>query len=188
MSDAVSVMNGASFSGAVRVQDAGLRGMITLRGDLGSAKMAKAVKSAIGLTLPDMRGIKSGKKGGVAWMSPDELMLFCSYAEAPLMVTKLEAVLTGEHFLALNVSDARASFSLSGVGAREVIAKGSPVDISSQAFLPGEIRRSRLGQVAVAFWMTDANTIELVCFRSVGAFVYRWLCVAAAEGSLPEYL
>lgn len=188
MSDAVSVMKGANFSGAVMVQDAGLRGMITLRGDLGSAKMAKAVKSAIGLTLPDRRCIKSGKKGGVAWMSPDELMLFCSYAEAPLLVAKLETALAGEHFLALNVSDARASFTLSGVGTREVIAKGSPANISAQALLPGEIRRSRLGQVAVAFWLTDAQTIELVCFRSVGAFVYKWLCVAAADGSLPEYL
>ncbi len=188
MSNAVSVLNGAEFSGSVKVQDAGLKGMITLRGDLSSAKMAKAVKGAVGLAMPDTRGIKSGAKGGVAWMSSDELMLFCDYSDAEATISKLEKSLAGEHFLAVNVSDARASFTLTGAGAREVIAKGSPADLSVQALQPGEIRRSRLGQVAVAFWLSDAETLELVCFRSVGGFVYKWLCVAAAENSLPEFL
>ena len=187
MSDAVSVVNGASFDGSVTIRDAGLVGMVTLRGDLGSDKVAKAVKSAVGLAMPGQRGIKTGANGGVAWMSPDELMLFCAYDQADALVAKLEKSLKGEHHLAVNVSDARAQFTIAGKGAREVIAKGSPADLSPEGLQPGEIRRSRLGQVAVAFWLTDEETIELVCFRSVGAFVYKWLCVAAAADSLPEY-
>ena len=114
-----------------------VRGMITLRGDLGSAKIAKAVKAAVGLTMPDARGVKTGTKGAVAWMSPDELMLFCDYAEADAVVAKLEKALKGEHFLAVNVSDARASFTLTGDGVREVIAKGSPADLSPEALPVG---------------------------------------------------
>ena len=49
MSNVISAAHGASFNGAVRVQDAGVTGMITLRGDLSSTKMAKAVKAAVGL-------------------------------------------------------------------------------------------------------------------------------------------
>lgn len=187
MSDAVSVVNGASYSGAVEVKDAGLVGMVTLRGDLGSESLAKAVKSAVGLALPDARGVKAGTKGGVAWMSPDELLLFCDYEKADALVAKLDKALAGEHFLAVNVSDARASFTLTGAGVREVIAKGSPADLSPEAFRQGEIRRSRLGQVAVAFWLSAPETMELVCFRSVGEFVYDWLCVAAEKDTLPEY-
>ncbi len=187
MSDAVSVMNGAEFAGAVAVKDAGLKGMITLRSDLSSEKTAKAVKAAVGLAMPAERGIKSGAKGAVAWMSPDELMLFCDYADVGAVVAKLDKALKGEHFLAVNVSDARASFTLTGAGVREVIAKGSPADLSPDAFQTGEIRRSRLGQVAVAFWLSDDETMQLVCFRSVGAFVYKWLCMAAAKDSLPEH-
>ncbi|MCP5074194.1 MAG: hypothetical protein GY947_13010 [Rhodobacteraceae bacterium] len=187
MSDALSVMNGASQAGAVEVRDAGLKGMITLRGDMGSAPVAKAVKSAVGMAMPDQRGIKSGSKGAVAWMSPDELLLFCEYDGADALVAKLEKSLKDEHFLAVNVSDARASFALTGAGVREVIAKGSPADLSPDGLPLGEIRRSRLGQVAVAFWLSDAETMELVCFRSVGAFVYKWLCTAAKDDSLPGY-
>ena len=47
MSDAISVMNGATADGAVHLADAGLCGMITLRGDLGDAGLAAAVKSVI---------------------------------------------------------------------------------------------------------------------------------------------
>jgi sarcosine oxidase subunit gamma len=188
MSNAISIKGGAEFNGAGLVRDAGLKGMITLRGDLSSGKMAKAVQKTTGLAMPAPREILLNGDSGVAWMSPDELLLFCAYAQADAFVDTLDEALKGTHFLAVNVSDARARFSLQGQGVREVIAKGSPANMSPLALQPGEIRRTRLGQVAVAFWMLDADRLELVCFRSVGAFVYDWLCVAAAEHSLPEVI
>lgn len=190
MSDAVAVsaLNGASFEGAVSLRECGLRGMITLRGDLGSEKLGAAVKSATGLGVPGQRKVKLGKKGGVAWMSPDELLLMVEYDAAAETVAKLEKTLAGDHHLAVNVSDARAVFAVEGAGARDVLAKGAPVDLSRDAFKPGDIRRSRLGQVAAAFWMTGEDSFEIVCFRSVGAFVYDWLCIAGAEGALPGHL
>lgn len=186
MSNVTSVKAGAKFNGAVQVADAGVKGMITLRGDLSSPKMAAAVQKVTGLDIPSQREITLQGDAGVAWMSPDELLLFCSYDQAEIQVSVLTKALAGTHFLAVNVSDARAQFSLQGQGAREVIAKGCPANLSPTVMQPGEIRRSRLGQVAVAFWMPTADRLELVCFRSVGAFVFDWLCVAAAEDSLPE--
>jgi sarcosine oxidase subunit gamma len=188
MSNVISAAHGASFDGAVRVEDAGVKGMITVRGDLSSAKMAKAVKAAVGLAMPDMRGVGVGAKGGVAWMSPDELMVFCEYADVDAIVAKLEKALKGEHFLAVNVSDARSMFTLTGEGVREVIAKGSPADMSVEGLPLGEMRRSRLGQIAVAFWLTEEGKLELVCFRSVGQFVYEWLCNGAVKETLPNHL
>ena len=61
------------------------------------------------------------------------------------------------------------------------------MDLSPAGFGPGEIRRTRLGQVAAAFWLTGEDAFELVCFRSVGGFVHDWLNTAAAA-SLPEFL
>jgi len=187
MSNVVSAAHGASFDGAVHVKDVGVKGMITIRGDLSSAKMVKAVKSAVGLGMPQMRRIKVGAKGCVAWMSPDELMLFCNYADADAVVVKLEKALKGEHFLVVNVSDARAVFALTGEGVREVIAKGTPADMSVEGFQIGEMRRSRLGQIAVAFWLREEGKLELVCSRSVGQFAYEWLCNAAEKSTLPGH-
>ncbi|NOX39652.1 MAG: sarcosine oxidase subunit gamma [Alphaproteobacteria bacterium] len=188
MSKAVSVLGGATYQGEVTITEAGLRGMITLRGDLSDEKLAAAVKSVVGLALPETRAIKEGKQGAVAWMSPDELLLLCEYQHADALVAKLDAALAGAHFLAINVSDARAMFTLSGAGVREVIAKGAPVDLSRRSFKLGEIRRSRIGQIAAAFWLSDEETLSVICFRSVGAHLFDWLKNAAEHGSLPRFL
>jgi len=188
MSDAVSILNGAEFQGAVTVRDAGLVGMITLRGDLADETLAKAVKSVTGQPMPKARGLSHGAKGSVLWMSPDELLLMVAYDRADAMVAKLDKALGAQHMLAVNVSDARAMFTLTGARCREVIAKGAPVDMSGAALGVAEVRRSRLGQVAAAFWLTDETTLNVVCFRSVGGHVYRWLCVAAEPDTLPGFL
>ena len=66
---------------------------------------------------------------------------------------------------------------------REVLGKLAPVELSSEAFQPGQIRRSRLAQVAGAFWMDDAETLRVVCFRSAADYVFNLLKVAAQPGS-----
>jgi len=180
-------MQGATFSGAIDVADAGLRGMITLRCDLAKAGLAEALDRLLGLAVPGRRTILCGEKGAVAWMSPDELLIMVDYAKTPEMVGKLEEQLAGLHVLVVNVSDARAVFTLHGKGWRDVLAKGTPADMSIAAFDMGEIRRSRLGQVAAAFWMTGPDSVDLVCFRSHGAYTFEWLKNAAHSGSLPEF-
>jgi sarcosine oxidase subunit gamma len=66
---------------------------------------------------------------------------------------------------------------------REVIAKLAPVDMSADAFTPGMVRRTRLAQVAAAFWMDDARTVRVVCFRSVAAYMFGILSMSADESS-----
>ena len=188
MSDPVSILNGETFSGAVTVQEAGLKGMITLRGDFADAKMAAALKSALGLALPQTRQILTGAKGSVAWMSPDELLVMVAYDQVDTIVAKLEKSLAGLHALVVNVSDARAMFTLTGHGCREVIAKGAPADLSSHGLPVGEIRRSRVGQLAAAFWLSGSETLHVVCFRSVGTHMFLWLSNAAASDTLPGFL
>ena len=96
---------------------------------------------------------------------------------------KLTKSLGKAHALAKNVSDARAVFEVSGAHARDVLAKLTPADVSPDAFGVGDIRRSRLAQVAGAFWVVDDHTFRIVCFRSVAQYVFDLLCVAAQPGS-----
>lgn len=179
MSKAVSELNGARYAGLAEVADAGLRGMITLRGDLDSAVLKSAVQAATGAGMPAIGRISVAADGAVAWMSPDELLLLVPYEEAGAKLAALQAALAGEHALAVNVSDARTYLRLSGEGAREVLAKVSPVDLDPAAFGPGQFRRSRLAQVAGAFWMEEDGSFGIICFRSVGEYVFKLLKTAA---------
>ena len=188
----VSALGGAARSEglAVSVTERGLVGMATIRADLVEPEARAAIAAACAVPVPETRRMTGGEHAALLWMSPDELLFVTDYGEAGRVVADLETRLAGHHHMALDVSDARALFRLEGPGAREVVAKGAPVDLSARTFGPGDLRRSHLGQVAVAFWQVRENpeTFDLVCFRSVAGYVFDWLCASAAEGGLPRAL
>ena len=183
MSNPVSVLNGAQFSGIASVEESGLAGMITLRGDLSSVKLQAAVTSATGATMPKPGRVELSGDGGLCWMSPDELLVLVPYTEVEAKLAEINASLTGEHVLAVNVSDARAVFRVSGDGGREVLAKLCPVDLSAEGFVPGQFRRTRMAQVAAAFWLDHDGAFHIVCFRSVADYVFNLLSTAAQPQS-----
>lgn len=183
MSEPISALNHASFDGIAKVEEIGLQGMITLRGDLSDKVLAKAVKDATGQKVPGQREALVKDDTGVCWMSTDELLVLVPYQEVETRLAAMANALSGTHALAVNVSDARAVFRISGASAREVLGKLAPVDLSPEAFQPGQIRRSRLAQVAGAFWMDDGETLRVVCFRSAADYVFKLLKIAAQPGS-----
>lgn len=189
MSNTVSALNGASYDGFVQVRELGLQGMITLRGDLSAAPIRKAATGVAGVDMPGQGRAHVTGDRGIAWMSPDELLILLPYADVDSALGEMEKHLKSFHHLAVNVSDARAMFELSGgPGVREVVAKLSPVDMSEQGFQPGQFRRTRMAQVPAAFWMPDADSVRIVCFRSVAQYMFDILKGAAAPGSEVGYL
>ena len=173
--------------GAMRWARVAGRGMIGLRLDLGDAALAGAVTEAAGVPIPAPRRIETAGERRLAWMSPDELLLFLPAAEVPAMLAALQAGFGDGFALAVDLSEARALFRLEGPGAREALAKAAPVDLHPDAFGPGDFRRTRLGQVAAAFAQVDAaaETFELVCFRSLAEHMSTWLDTAGAPGAFP---
>lgn len=183
----VSALNRATFEGPlVSISEAGAVGMITIRGDFADTAFAEAVRAAVGVAIPDVRTFAETSTGGLGWMSPDELLWVLPYDDAAQAVAQLSAALGDLHNMVVNVSDARAVIRVSGAGARELIAKGAPVDMAPAAFGPGNFRRSHIGQLAAAFWLSDdGRTITVVCFRSAGAYLFDWLSESARDGATP---
>ncbi|MHC0054953.1 sarcosine oxidase subunit gamma [Actibacterium sp. D379-3] len=172
---------------AVRVAILPPRGMITVRGDLASVALKNAVTGVAGVDFPGQRQINHVAERGIGWMSPDELLVLVPHAEAAQAVVTMRATLAGEHSLAVNVSDARAMFHISGPGAREALAKLAPVDLSPAAFGPGTLRRTRAAQVPVALWLAEDDAFTLICFRSVANYMFELLKNAAAPGGAVGY-
>ncbi|MEO1549065.1 MAG: sarcosine oxidase subunit gamma family protein [Pseudomonadota bacterium] len=164
------------------------RGMITLRGDLDNLDLKVAASTVAGVDMVSTRQIAWGDGRGMAWMSPDEVLIFVPYDEVPSALDTFSKSLSSQHHMAVDVSDARACFVLDGAGVRDVLAKGTPVDLHSAVFAPGELRRTRLGQVACALWLRDETLAEVICFASVAEYVERWLDVAARPGAEVSYL
>ena len=75
MSDAVTALNGAQYDGLVRVEEAPLQGMITVRGTLEARAVKSAVKAAAGTDVPAAGLVSAKGTGAVCWMSPDEVLV-----------------------------------------------------------------------------------------------------------------
>jgi sarcosine oxidase subunit gamma len=177
MSDPVSALGGASFHGFATIREIGPLGMVTLRAK-GLKSLDKAIKAAVGVKTPAQRRIEVKGDHACAWMSPDEYLLLMPYAEVPKAMAALAKALAGEHHLAVDVSDARAVFRIEGERADQVLRKLAPVDLD--LLPPGEMRRTRVAQVAAAFWRDDGG-MTLVCFRSVACYVFDILQNAAGH-------
>ena len=189
MVDLASALPEAASSGAIRVEEAGLCGMITIRGDLTDATFTDAVQAATGIRAPAERGMERAGANALLWMSPDELMLTCDHDAAGDMVGKLESALANLHHLAVNVSDARGVFRLSGEdgAVRDTLAKLTPADMSVGACPVGAVRRTRLAQAAAAFWFEAEGEAMVVCFRSAAGYVFELLKTASTSGAEPGY-
>ncbi|MFN3953513.1 MAG: sarcosine oxidase subunit gamma [Pararhodobacter sp.] len=180
MSEPVSALNGARSGGMVELAEAGLHGMITLRGDLSDPRLAAALDAALGCPVPVQRRLATGRQGSALWMSPDELLLITDYAQAGARLKALEAALAEGFFTLADVSDARAVFTLEGAQARDVLAKICPVDFAD--FALGEVRRTRAAQIAAALWRSGEDEFTLVCFRSVAQYMWDLLGTVARPG------
>ena len=180
MSNIQTAMNGARATGYVDVSEAPTTGMITLRGDLADAGVQKAVKSVMGAGVPATLAVTDADEGQILWMSPDELMIVCDYDQADQVVSDLIAALGETYSMVVNVSDARAVFDLNGSATSEIIAKLAPIDMKSMQI--GNVRRTRFAQIPAAFWMTSNDSARIICFRSVGEYMFNQLRNSAQAG------
>ena len=161
----------------VTVSRVAAQGMITVRGDM--AEMAEGVKTAVGLDMPGQMQVVGDAQKGIAWMSPDEVLILADHGATAGVLTDLGKALSGLHHLAVDVSDARAVFTLNGAKLREVLAKLTPTDTHPDHLGVGDFRRTRFGQVAGAFWLTSETTATILCFRSVADYMEAMLNGAA---------
>jgi sarcosine oxidase, subunit gamma len=182
MSDAISALHGRIHHGEVTIREAGLHGMITLRGDLTDAKLRDVCKKVTGQVFPEKGKISTSGEAGLCWMSPDEVLVLLPYAQVTDALAQIDAALAGQHYLAENLSDARALLHVDGAFAREVMAKLTPADLHPDRFGAGDFRRSHLGQVAAAFWIAEADVFAVICFRSVADYVFDLLVASAKAG------
>lgn len=187
MSNAISALQGRLTPGEVTIREAGLRGMIILRGDLGNKKLRAVCTKVTGVAYPGQGQANCEGEKGLCWMSPDELLVLVPYAEVASAIALIDKSLGGTHYLAENVSDARALILVEGAFAREVIAKLAPADLHPDSFKPGDFRRTRLGQVAAAFWMRDEDTFSVICFRSVAEYTFDLLAASAKAGEVGHF-
>jgi sarcosine oxidase, subunit gamma len=168
----------------VALREIGERGMIDLRGLAGDKKFMAAAKSVLEVDLPKQpRTSASWGDIRVFWLSPDQWLITCPRARAQELTDALTAELAGVHSLAVNVSDMRAIIRLEGEGVREVVMKGTSIDLTHGDYPAGAVRRMRFAEIAALLHVVEENIIDIYVFRSYAQYTWDFLRKAARKGS-----
>ncbi len=158
--------------------------MIDLRGAATDKKFMAAAKAKLGVDLP--KAPRTSTTWGdikVIWLSPDQWLVTCPRAKAQVLADQLSRDLAGIHSLAVNVSDMRAIIRLEGEGVREVLMKGSTLDLTDGDYTPGTVRRMRFAEIAALLSIVEDNVIDVYVFRSYADYTWNFLVKAARKGS-----
>jgi sarcosine oxidase subunit gamma len=171
----------------VRMGEGGLRGQIALRGDASSETFVDAVKEVFGVDVPVEPNTASPAGGGryLLWLGPDEWLAIVPDATEADIVAAFNERMEGEHFAVTDVSGSRTVIMLSGDRAREVLMKGTSLDLHPNAFGPGQCAQSSMARCHMLLHQTtDEPAYEIYVHRSFADYLWRWLEDAAREYGL----
>lgn len=158
------------------------RGMIDLRGNASDAAFMSAVKDVLGVGLPTApRSSASWGDVKVLWLSIDQWLILSTRNKVHEILAKLRAALAGIHSLAVDVSDMRAVIRLEGEGCREILMKGTSLDLLDPEYKPGCCRRMRFAEIAALLNVVEDNVFDVYVFRSYAQYTWEFLCATARE-------
>ena len=130
----------------------------------------------------------SATKGSITalWLGPDEWLLTCPVDDTAFFINSLREALNGTHCAITEVSDARVALFLAGPGARDVLAKGCPLDLHPRSFTAGSCAQSLLAKAAVLIHLVDDDpaagpSFEVYVARSFAPYLWAWLEDAGRE-------
>lgn len=169
---------------SIELHEISTRGMIDLRGLTSDRKFMAAAKQVLGLELPKSpRTSSSWGDIKALWLSPDQWLILCGRDKASVLQAELSKALDAIHSLAVDVSDMRCVIRLEGAGVRETMMKGCSLDLLSNDYGPGAVRRVRFAEIAALLHVVEDNVIDLYVFRSYADYTWDFLLKAARKGS-----
>ena len=158
------------------------RGMIDLRGLASDRKFMAAAKEALGIDLP--RQPRSSVAWGdikLLWLSIDQWLILCPRGKVTDVIARLRDALGNIHSLVVDVSDMRAVIRMEGEGCREIIMKGTSLDLLSAEYAPGLVRRMRFAEIAALLNVVEDDVFDIYVFRSYAHYAWDFLRAAARE-------
>ncbi|WP_395687094.1 sarcosine oxidase subunit gamma [Aestuariivirga sp.] len=167
---------------AISLREVTDRGMIDLRGLASDSAFIAAVSAVLGAQLP-LKPRSSVTSGDVTllWLSIDQWLVLCPRSRTEEMLGRLRAALQGIHSLAVDVSDMRTVIRLEGEGCREILMKGTSLDLLDGNSPPGFCKRMRYAEIAALLNVVDENVFDVFVFRSYARYTWDFLCATARE-------
>ena len=155
--------------------------------DAGDPAFVEAVRGALGVAPPtEPNTVALGDDLALLWLGPDEWLVLRHDArpgaEAEL-AARLRGALDGVRAAVTEVGESLCCIAVAGPRARDLVAKGCPLDLHPRAFGgTGHCAQSHLAKAAITLHQTgDAPAFDLYTRRSFADYLWRWLEDAGRE-------
>jgi sarcosine oxidase, subunit gamma len=171
----------------IRLRERTGLGKIDLRGNSGDRAFMTGVGRVLDLLLPtEPNGSASKNTITALWLGPDQWLLTCPVDDTAFFANSLREALADVHAAVTDQSDGRVAFALQGPSARDVLAKGCPLDLHPRSFTPGSCAQSLLAKADVLIHLVDDDpaagpAFDVYVARSFAHYVWAWLEDAGLE-------
>ena len=142
--------------------------------------LTAAAKKDFGLDLPGMGGSASGRGVSLHGTAPEQWLAVAPGAAAGSLAARLDKKL-GDMAMVSDQSHGRTVMMMQGARARDVLAKGTALDLRPTSFRPGMCAATQIGHVGVLIACTGEDSFELSVFRSFAEGFWLGVCELALE-------
>jgi sarcosine oxidase subunit gamma len=159
---------------------------LVIRGDVSDGEFSSAVSQALGLELPVTPKTAHRKRGRtVLWLGPDEWLAVMAADNDGKLSAGLAAALADVHHAIADVSHSRAVIGLQGPNARDVLMKGTNIDLHPREFGADNCIQAHLGRCHMLLHqLDDGPSYDIYVHRSFAIYAWNWLSDAASEYGL----
>ena len=146
-----------------------------------AAALSAAVRNAYGVDLPASSRVAQGAAVRFIGYGPGQWLAVSEALANEALASELAAKLQGLASVS-DQSGGRTVLRVSGNRARDVLAKGLPLDLDPRAFPLGSAATSAISHIGVQLWQADdTRSYDIAIFRSLSESFWRWLTASAAE-------
>ena len=158
------------------------RGIVNLRGKPQDDGFMAAFEGAFGFRLP-VEPNTTWSNGDVTafWLGPDEWWIVAP-VDGPDTAATLRQALEGRFCAVTDVSESRTCIAVAGPRARDLLAKGCPLDLHPRVFRMGLCAQSHLAKADIVLHQVGEEPVfDLYVLRSFAEYLWLWLEDAAQE-------
>jgi sarcosine oxidase subunit gamma len=156
---------------------------LVIRGDAANADFAGSVAEVLGVELPvTPKTAHRGHGRTLLWLGPDEWLLVSMAIEDGELEARLADALDHVHHAVADVSHSRAVIGLRGPNARDLLMKGTNVDLHPRHFGPDNCIQGHLGRCHMLLHQLDESpSYDVYIHRSFAVYAWKWLRDGARE-------
>ncbi len=153
--------------------------ILDLRGE--HKTVSAALELACGFALPEQANTAAAKgKTTALWLGPDEWWVLAP--DSAKAAEKLAKGLDSKPAAVTEVGESRTCIRLAGPRARDLLAKGCPLDLHPRVFGPGSCAQGQLAKAPVLIHqVSDEPAFDIYVLRSFSDYLWHWLEDAARE-------